>query len=152
MKEKTKKAENEIKLSFPSLSANEALARGVAAVFVSQLNPTIEEMSDIKCAVSEAVTNCIVHGYRDTVGTIEMKLQIFADRTVRIDIKDKGCGIPDVAKAMEPLYTTDPGGERSGMGFAVMESFMDDLRVKSTPGRGTKIVMTRKITATQRIR
>jgi stage II sporulation protein AB (anti-sigma F factor) len=152
MKEKLKRAENEIKLSFPSLSVNESLARGAAALFVSQLNPTIEEISDIKCAVSEAVTNCIVHGYRDKVGTIEMKLQVFADRTVRIYIRDKGCGIENIAKAMEPLYTTDPGGERSGMGFAVMESFMDELRVKSVPGHGTKIVMTRKISTAQRVR
>lgn len=135
---------NECRLVFPSLSANEGYARACAAAFCAQLDPTATEISDIKCAVSEAVTNAIVHGYQDVVGEITMTLRLLPDRVVKIEIRDKGCGIDDVARARTPLYTTDPAGERSGMGFTVMESFMDTLRVLSTPGRGTKITMTKK--------
>ncbi len=143
---------NECRLVFPSLSANEGYARACAAAFCAQLDPTATEISDIKCAVSEAVTNAIVHGYRDQIGEIIMTLRLLPDRTVRIEIRDKGCGIEDIDRAKTPLYTTDPAGERSGMGFTVMESFMDSLRVLSTPGKGTKITMTKKFTYIPRSR
>ncbi|MBR6708357.1 MAG: anti-sigma F factor [Clostridia bacterium] len=136
---------NEIKLSFPSLSVNEGIARSVVAVFAAQLNPTVDELADIKCAVSEAVTNCIVHAYRDSIGVISLNLRICSDDMLRIEIKDKGCGIPDIAAAREPLYTTDPEGERSGMGFAVMESFTDRMRVKSKVGSGTTVTLYKKL-------
>lgn len=136
---------NQLRLSFSSLSVNEGFARVAVAAFVSALNPTIEEINDIKTAVSEAVTNCIVHAYGDTVGpvTITVKLQ---DQTVRITVKDQGCGIPDVARAMEPLFTTG-GEERAGLGFAVMESFTDGLSVRSKVGKGTTVIMKKKIRA-----
>ncbi len=136
---------NEIKLELPSNSINEGIARSTASVFISQLDPTFEELADIKCAVSEAVTNCIVHGYRDTRGTVYITIKILDERTVRIEIRDKGCGIEDVKTAMQPLYTTDSEGERSGMGFTVMESFMDKLTVVSRPGHGTKVTMIKKL-------
>ena len=136
---------NYIKIEFPSRSANEALARMTAAAFASQLDPTMEELGDIKTAVSEAVTNCIVHAYRDCVGMIYIVLRVVRDRTVRIEIRDHGCGIPDVSAARQPLFTTDAAGERSGMGFTVMESFMDKLTVRSKPGRGTTVVMYKTI-------
>ena len=143
---------NECRLTFPSLSANEGYARACAAAFCAQLDPTATEISDIKCAVSEAVTNAIVHGYRDTTGEIIMTLRQLPDRVVKIEIRDKGCGIANVEEARTPLYTTDPAGERSGMGFTVMESFMDTLRVVSAPGRGTKVTMTKKFTCLPRVR
>ena len=130
--------------------SNESLARSLTAAFCALANPTLEELADIKCAVSEAVTNCIVHGYRGTVGTVEMIMRLFPDRTLRITVKDKGCGISDIHTAMTPLYTTDPAGERSGMGFSIMENFMDDLKVVSAPGKGTKITMTKKLGALPR--
>lgn len=136
---------NELTLKFPSLSANESLARAVTAAFSASANPTLEELADVKCAVSEAVTNCIVHAYKGRCGPIEIVFQLMENRLLRISIKDKGCGIENVHKAMEPLYTTDPAGERSGMGFAVMENFMDSLRVTSNPGKGTKVVMTKRL-------
>ncbi len=132
---------NELRLELPSNSINEGIARSIVSVFVSQLDPTFEELADIKCAVSEAVTNCIVHGYRDTHGMIYITIKILDERTVRIEIRDRGCGIEDIKTAMQPLYTTDSEGERSGMGFTVMESFTDRLSVVSSPGRGTKITM-----------
>ncbi len=133
--------QNELKMSFPSLSVNEGIARSAVAAFSAQLNPTIDELADIKCAVSEAVTNCIVHAYRDRIGVIWLNLRICDDHCLRIEIKDKGCGIPDVSAAREPLYTTDPEGERSGMGFAVMESFTDRMRVNSKVGVGTTVTL-----------
>ena len=139
-----KPVENTCRLTFPSLSANEGYARACAAAFCAQLDPTATELSDVKCAVSEAVTNAIVHGYRDTVGEIVMTMRLLPERTVKIEIRDKGCGIADVEQAKTPLYTSDPAGERSGMGFTVMESFMDSLRILSAPGKGTKITMTKK--------
>lgn len=139
-----KPVENTCRLTFPSLSANEGYARACAAAFCAQLDPTATELSDVKCAVSEAVTNAIVHGYRDTVGEIVMTMRLLPERTVKIEIRDKGCGIADIEQAKTPLYTSDPAGERSGMGFTVMESFMDSLRILSTPGKGTKITMTKK--------
>ena len=132
---------NEMKVSLPSHSSNEGLCRSIAASFVAQFNPTIEELSDVKCAVSEAVTNAIVHGYRYAPGEIILRFRADADRCIYLEIKDRGCGIDDVKTAMQPLYTTDTTGERSGMGFAVMESFMSRLRVHSAVGRGTRVTM-----------
>lgn len=140
-----KNVSNEMKLTLPSLSVNEGLARAVTAAFCAQLDPAAPELADIKCAVSEAVTNCIVHAYRDTVGMIYIVLRIVNTRTVRIEIRDHGCGITDVSAARQPLFTTDAAGERSGMGFTVMESFMDKLSVRSKPGRGTTVVMYKAI-------
>jgi stage II sporulation protein AB (anti-sigma F factor) len=134
-----------MKLYLPSLSVNEGLARQAVSSFVAQLNPTIEEISDIKCAVSEAVTNSTVHGYKFKEGIIYIGVKYFSDRTVVIEIKDNGCGIEDVKMAMTPLYTTDTSGERSGMGFAVMQTFMDKLDVKSISGQGVRIIMTKKL-------
>lgn len=140
---------NEIKLSFPSRSQNESFARMTAAAFSALLDPTLEELSDIKTAVSEAVTNSIVHGYRNKIGDIEMVLRIYEDGRLYIRIKDKGCGIEDIKKAMEPLYTTAPAEERAGLGFCVMESFMDKLRVSSKVGKGTSIVMEKNLKTKQ---
>ena len=138
------KESNYIKLEFLSSSANEGFARTAAAAFASQLDPTLEELGDIKTAVSEAVTNAIVHAYPDSLGRIGMRLRILDGSTLEILVRDWGCGMADVTKAMEPLYTTG-GEERSGMGFTIMGSFMDKLRVRSTPGRGTTVVMQRFI-------
>ena len=135
---------NSLKMEFPSRSANEALARAAIASLAAQLDPTIDELGDIKTAVSEAVTNCIVHAYPDSLGKICLKARIFPDNTVEIKIKDWGRGIDDVAKAREPMYTTG-GDERSGMGFTIMESFTDTLKVVSRPGKGTLVTMRRKI-------
>lgn len=140
-----KKSENILKIQFDSLSQNESLARSLASSYLMQLNPTVAELADVKCAVSEAVTNCIVHGYRDTVGTVYMTLRDLPDRSVKIEIRDKGKGIEDIRQAMQPLFTTDPESERSGMGFTVMESFTDSLRVISKPGKGTKVTMIKKL-------
>ncbi len=138
------KAKNEMKLVIPSNSANESFARTAVAAFMSQLDPTIEEMTDVKTAVSEAVTNCIVHAYRDTIGNIWIEARIYDDGRIFISVKDKGCGIPDVSKAREPLFTTG-GSERAGLGFAVMESFTDRLRVRSAVGKGTTVTMEKRI-------
>ena len=138
------KYQNFMKLSFPSKSANEGFARAAVAAFCAQLDPTVEQINDVKTSVSEAVTNCIVHGYRDTFGVIYITATIKED-TVTIKIADKGVGIEDVSKAMQPLFTTDPNGERAGIGFAVMQSFMDSVKVKSALGKGTRVVMTKKI-------
>ncbi len=139
--------QNEMKLGFLSHSVNEAFARTAVTAFFTQLDPTLDELSDIKTAVSEAVTNCIVHAYRDTIGPIQIIARVLEDHTAYIKIKDKGCGIEDVKKAMEPLFTTAPEEERAGLGFAVMESFMDNLQVSSTPGKGTSVVMKKKLTS-----
>jgi len=140
-----RRSENHMKLYLPSLSVNEGLARQAVSSFVAQLNPTIEEISDIKCVVSEAVTNSIVHGYKYDSGIIYIGVKYYSDRTVVIEIKDNGCGIEDVKLAMTPLYTTDTTGERSGMGFAVMQTFMDKLDVRSIKGQGVRIIMTKKL-------
>ena len=139
---------NEMKCTFPSLSVNEAYARTAVTAFAAQLDLTIEEIADIRTAVSEAVSNAIVHGYRGTVGTIELCVKLLEGNEVYIRIKDCGCGIPDVAQAMEPLYTTAAAEERAGLGFAVMESFMDKLSVKSKVGRGTTVVMRKRLGVT----
>lgn len=136
---------NFMKMTIVGYSKNEALARMCVAAFASQLDPTIEEINDIKAAVSEAVTNCIVHGYRDTIGDIDIKLKILGEDTVYIKITDKGVGIADVDQAMQPMFTTTPDGERAGLGFAVMESFTDSLKVRSKPGKGTSVTMTKTL-------
>ena len=135
---------NEVKLKFPSLSVNEGAARAICAIFCSQLDPTATEIADVKCAVSEAVTNCAVHAYKDTIGIIYITVRIFEGRTVRIDIRDRGCGIEDVTLARQPLFTTDAENERSGMGFTVMESFCDGVRVSSKRGKGTTVSLTKR--------
>ena len=133
---------NEMKLEFSSKSSNEAFARVVAAAFVSQLDPTIEELADIKTAVSEAVTNAIIHGYENKSGIIRMICKLYND-SVEITVIDQGKGIEDIELARQPLYTSKPEMERSGMGFTVMESFMDKVEVFSKSGEGTKVVMLR---------
>ena len=138
------KEQNYIKLEFPSRSSNEFFARSAAAAFAAQLDPTLEELGDIKTAVSEAVTNAIVHAYPDSIGRIVMRLRIIGANTLEIMVKDFGKGMENVQEAMKPLYTTG-GSERSGMGFTVMESFTDKLRVRSEPGKGTTVVMQRAI-------
>ena len=138
------KIENQVALEFPSRSANEGFARTAAACFAAQLDPTLEEVNDIKTAVSEAVTNAIVHAYPDTLGKILLKLRIREGGTLEIVVKDWGVGIADVEQARTPLFTTG-NEERSGMGFTIMESFMDTLKVRSAPGRGVVVTMARKI-------
>lgn len=138
---------NEMKIILPSHSVNEGAARAAVSSFVIQADPTVEELSDIRTAVSEAVTNAIVHGYRGMTGNIELTVRLLANREIYIKIKDKGCGIPDVKQAMEPLFTTAPEEERSGLGFSVMESFMDKLRVTSKIGKGTAITMRKRLGA-----
>lgn len=153
MENKVKKAravrapENEMRLVLPAKSVNESIARAAVAAFVAVLDPTLEELSDIKCAVSEAVTNCIVHAYRDTPGhgEIYINVRLFAERTVKIIIRDRGCGIEDIEAAKAPLFTTDKSGERSGMGFAVMESFTDKLIVSGKVGKGTTVRMEKQL-------
>jgi len=135
---------NYIKLEFPGKSSNEAFARAAAAAFASQLDPTLEELGDIKTAVSEAVTNCIVHAYPDEIGRVSMRMRILEDDILEISVRDWGRGIENVSRAMEPLYTTG-GDERGGMGFTIMGSFTDRLRVRSFPGRGTTVTMCKRI-------
>ncbi len=135
-----KEAENECKITFPSLSVNESFARSVSAAYVARFDPTAAEVSEIKTAVSEAVTNAIVHGYRDAIGMVELTLSS-KDEKIYITIKDKGAGIADIKQAMTPLFTTAADEERSGLGFSVMESFMDKVKVKSALGKGTTVSM-----------
>lgn len=137
-------AVNYIKLEFPSKSTNEAFARMAAAAFAAQLDPTMEELGDIKAAVSEAVTNCIVHAYPDKLGRVSMRMRILEGGVLEISVRDWGRGIDNVERAMEPLFTTG-GEDRSGMGFTIMSSFMDKLRVRSAPGKGTTVTMRRMI-------
>ena len=140
----SKKVLNEMKIKLPSLSVNEGVARAVCAAFCAQLDPTSTEIADIKCAVSEAVTNCIVHAYKDSVGIIYITVRLFENRIARIDIRDKGCGIEDVTLARQPLFTTDAENERSGMGFTVMESFCDKVRVMSKREGGTTVSLVKQ--------
>ena len=137
-------AVNYIKMEFPSRSANEGYARASVACFAAQLDPTLDELGDIKTAVSEAVTNAIVHAYPDSIGRICLRARILEGNVLEISVKDWGRGIEDVARAREPMFTTG-GEERSGMGFTIMESFMDKLRVRSRPGKGTTVTMARRI-------
>lgn len=136
--------ENEMKLEFSSKSNNESFARIAVAAFVTQLDPTIEELADIKTAVSEAVTNCIIHGYEEKEGIIKMECKLFAN-SIEIEISDNGKGIEDIEQARQPLYTSKSDLERSGMGFTIMESFMDEMKVESVVGVGTKVTMKKMI-------
>ena len=138
------KFENQMTLEFPSKSANEAFARSAVACFAAQMDPTLEEVGDIRTAVSEAVTNCIVHAYPNAIGMITVRCRILKDSTLDIVIKDKGIGIPDLEQARRPMFTTG-GSDRSGMGFTIMESFMTTFTVKSVPGKGTSVHMRRKL-------
>ena len=132
---------NEIKITLSALPENEAVARGCVSQFVSRADPTVTELADVRCAVSEAVTNCVVHAYRGEPGYIYINARLYGDGRLTVKVSDRGCGIPDVALAMTPLYTTDKEGERSGMGFAIMQSFCDRLKVKSKVGYGTDVFM-----------
>lgn len=135
---------NKFNMNLLSRSANESFARTAIAAFAAQLDPTLEEISDIKTAVSEAVTNCIVHAYKDGIGKIYISCEIYDGGIIKIKIKDNGCGIDNVEKAMEPLFTT-VGGERAGLGFAVMQSFMDGIKVRSVVGKGTTVTLSKRI-------
>lgn len=141
---RTIKYTNQVSLVFPSRSANESFARSAAAAFAAQLDPTLDELGDVKTAVSEAVTNAIVHAYPDSIGRISMRLRILDNHVLEISIRDWGRGIENVEQAMTPLYSTG-GEDRSGMGFTIMGSFMDKLKVRSTPGKGTTVTMLRTI-------
>ena len=138
---------NEVNLNFVSRSANESYARIAVAGFFAQLDPTVEELSDIRTAVSEAVTNCIVHAYPETLGKVFVTVRILEGRTAYIRIRDRGCGIADIKQAMEPMFTTARQEERAGLGFAVMQAFMDKVSVRSTPGKGTTVTMLKRLQA-----
>lgn len=135
---------NEMQITFPSRSANEGFARAAVAAFAAQLDPTVDELTELRTAVSEAVTNAIVHAYPETIGTVTLTVQLFENGRIRVRVRDRGCGIEDIDRAMEPLFTTG-GEERSGLGFSVMQSFTDRLRVRSVPGRGTTVTMEKYI-------
>ena len=137
---------NRFTVRFLSRSANEGFARSAAAAFIAQLDPTLDELEDVKTAVSEAVTNAVIHGYRDKIGDITMTVKLFEGDIIEIVVSDKGCGIEDVEAARAPLFTTGGAG-RSGMGFTIMDSFMDELRVRSHPGKGTTVVMKKRLNA-----
>lgn len=139
------KTQNEMKLTFPSYSVNEAFARTAVAAFFAQLDPTLDEIGDMKTAVSEAVTNCIVHAYRNTIGPVCITARVLEGDEAYIKVKDRGCGIENVKQAMEPMFTTAPEEERAGLGFAVMESFMDSVKVTSKVGKGTAVVLRKKL-------
>ena len=137
---------NQLKAEFYALSENESLARSLVCAFAAQCTPSVAELADVRCAVSEAVTNAIVHGYgtHDGKHTVYIHVTLYQDRSIRIVVRDKGRGIDDIARAMEPLFTTDETGERSGMGFSIMQSFMDSVPVLSKPGAGTSVMMKKK--------
>lgn len=138
------KSLNSFTMTVGSNSVNESFVRVAVAAFVSALDPTVDEICDIKTAVSEAVTNCIVHAYKDTIGKIYVSCDILENRVISVKIRDRGCGIENIKKAMEPLFTTG-GSERAGLGFAVMESFMDSVTVRSKPGKGTTVILKKKL-------
>lgn len=140
---------NSMKLQFESRSCNESFARTAVAAFAAQLDPTYEELSDIKTAVSEAVTNCIVHAYAERLDSVYITAQIKEGNVFLVKIRDRGCGIADIAQAMEPLYTTSPEGERAGLGFAVMQSLCDKVTVRSKPGQGTTVTLLKKLNSKQ---
>lgn len=144
MNSKRKMTQNRMRLILPAVSVNEGVARAAVAAFCAQADPGVSELADIKCAVSEAVTNCIVHAYKNGTGMIYITV-LLRDGELRVIVKDKGCGIANVAQAREPLFTTDAADERSGMGFTVMENFMDRLTVRSRPGKGTVVAMSKRI-------
>ncbi len=141
----SRKPENLMRVSFPSRSVNESLSRSLAAAFVALADPTVEELCDIKTAVSEAVTNAIVHGYRDTLGVVYITAALYPGGRFIITVRDRGCGIADIQKAREPLFTTCTTGERAGLGFAVMEELMDKVKVRSRLGEGTIVTMERTL-------
>ena len=136
---------NETDLRIPALSLNEGYARYAVSSFVAQLDPTLEEIADIRTVVSEAVTNSIIHGYRDKKGDVFISVKYYSDRTVKITVRDKGCGIADIEKATEPFYTGDPQGERGGMGFTIMSSFTDKMKIRSTLGKGTTVTLEKRL-------
>lgn len=136
---------NEFKCAFSANSANEALARAALSAFVIPADPTAQELADLRTVISEAVTNAIVHGYRGTSGEVSIMLRLLPERVVYIRVTDKGCGIPDVARAMEPLWTSAPEEDRAGLGFAIMQTFTDSLHVRSVPGKGTVLTMRRRL-------
>lgn len=136
-----KAAENFCRAEFPARSVNESFARALVGSFLAQFDPSLGDLCDLKTAVSEAVTNAIVHGYREGDGNVYITISAVKGRRIRITVKDRGCGIPDIGQAMQPLFTTDQSGERGGMGFAVMQSFTDRLKVTSKPGKGTTVTM-----------
>lgn len=140
---------NEMKLRLPAKSVNEAVARSCVSAFVAELSPTVEELGDLRCAVSEAVTNSIVHGYKGlsdpSLGNIYISVRLYEGREISVEVSDNGCGIEDVARAREPMFTTGEYGDRCGMGFLVMESFTDHLSVRSRPGKGTTVLMRKKL-------
>ena len=140
-----KKPENELSITIPAKSANESFARYAVSAFASQLDPTLEELADIRTVVSEAVTNAVVHAYKDSYGMIYIKVKYYKDKTLRIQIKDNGCGIADIKQALEPFYTGAPGTERGGMGFTIMSNFTDSLTVRSSLGKGTTVIMDKRI-------
>ena len=146
-----KKMTNYLTMEFPSKSSNEGFARMAVACFASQMDPTLNELEDIKTAVSEAVTNAIVHAYPDAIGKVSVKAKICEGNVLEIVIKDRGRGIPDVEKARQPMYTTG-GEERSGMGFTIMESFMDRISVRSAPGKGTVVLLRKRIASRAKLR
>lgn len=144
---------NECRIKFPAISRNESLSRSAAAAFCLQCDPTVEEIAAVKTAVSEAVTNAIVHGYRNSSGDVEMMMRLYSDDTLYIQVKDKGAGIADVAEAMQPTFTTAPADEeRSGLGFTMMESFMDKVRVRSEVGKCTVVILEKRIIGKGEIR
>ena len=136
---------NSVKLTFASRSVNEGFARAVVAAFLVPLDPTVPQMADLKTAVSEAVTNCIVHAYPDSIGPVTLTAALYEGGLVRITVSDRGVGIADVEQAMQPMYTTGNPEERAGLGFAVMQSFMDKVKVSSTPGRGTRVTLSKRL-------
>ena len=136
---------NQVKMTFASRSVNESFSRAALAAFLAQADPTVPQLADIKTAVSEAVTNCIVHAYPDHIGPVVMSIAVYPGREVHITVSDKGVGIPDIPQAMEPLFTTGNPEERSGLGFAVMQSFMDKVKVTSRPGKGTKVLLIKRL-------
>lgn len=139
------KAQNLVRCAFYSRGVNEAFARGMLAAFLAQADPTVPQLADIKTAVSEAVTNCIVHAYPDGVGLVHLTAALYEGGLVKITVADKGIGIPDIQQAMQPLFTTGNPEERAGLGFAVMQSFMDTVKVRSSPGKGTRVVLTKRL-------
>lgn len=145
------KTENEVRMQFIGRSVNEGFARMAVSGFFSQLDPTLEEINDIKMAVSEAVTNAIVHAYPDRIGQVRMVMRILPGSVAWVKVSDQGCGIPDVETAMQPMFTTAPDQERAGLGFAVMQSFMDKVKVTSRVGRGTSVVMTKRLNPRSRV-
>ena len=140
-----REVKNQMRLILPAVSENESLARAAVSLFFARLDPDTEALADVRCAVSEAVTNCIVHAYRGGSGMIYINAKLYSDQSMTVEIKDKGCGIEDIEKALLPLYTTDKAGERSGMGFPIMKSFMDRVRVKSRIGVGTTVFMEKRV-------